>query len=232
MDEESGFEEGEEGRSAALWRAEQARRAGDPVAAAALAREALGCRDDPAARVALALALLDQGALGELRHALEMLLEALAGEGPLHGSEGFGPVATSEGMLSDGTVAAATAATLALVGSLDDDGFERAMAEAQAQRELMLDADAVAEQALREVPAELPDELLPSAGSPFATRTFADLLERQGHELAAETLRTSLVRGRDADACAAAGLRGALSGQQRVRETLARWLENLRRTAA
>ena len=214
-------------------RAEQARRAGDPVAAAAIAHEGLGHTDDAAVRVALALALLDQGELDEARHALESLLEVLAGDEALHHGAGFGSYAANAGMISDGTLAAATAATLELVGSLDDDGFERAMQEAEVQRELMLDADEVAEQALREVPAELPDEILPSADSPFATRTFADLLERQGHEFEAETLRSSLA-GRPQDSAQRAdGPQGAAEqASVRVQATLEQWLENLRRTAA
>ena len=217
------------GGSGAVASAERARRAGDPALAETLARGALGTDDDAAARAALALALLDQGEVEDARHAIETLLETLLGDGALHAGAPFESHCTA-GLVSDGTVAAATAATLELVGELDDDGFERAMEEAEAQRELMFDADAVAQQALREVPAELPDELLPSADSPFATRTFADLLERQGHEAQAHTLRSSLDR-RGAGA-AEAHEAGRAEQAALALATLERWLENLRRPTA
>lgn len=214
--------------SGVIERAERARRAGDPVRAAAVAREALGSADDGAARAALALALLDLGQIDEARHSLERLLESLLGESVSHAGAGFDEGASAASVIADGTVAAATAATLELVSSLDDDDFDRAMEEAEAQRELMFDADSVAGDVLREVPAELYDELLPSEDSPFATRTFADLLERQGHEAQAESLRSSLAR-RVGDVTEEVAAIDEDTG--RVLATLERWLENLRRTA-
>lgn len=227
MDHELGFDRHGAGDASVVGRAERARRAGDPIEAARIARDALLHGDDAALRAALALALLDQGEVEEARHALEMLLEALAGDDVgLHAGVSVGVDAAHSSMISDNTLAAATAAALELVGSLDDASFERALEAAETQHELMLDADSVAEQALREIPAELPDELLPSADSPFATRTFADLLERQGHEEEADTLRSSLASQPPAPGADGQGPHGGSLA------TLERWLENLRRTAA
>ncbi len=224
----SGGEEG--GRI--VWRAERQRRAGDAAGAAALARQALGLADDASARVALALALLDQGSVDDVRHVLETLFETLMGDVTFHGETPFGHAEAHTAMIPDGTLAAATAATLELVTSFDDASFERAMAEAEAQRELMHDADSVAERVLREVSAEPSDELLPSADSPFATHTFAELLERQGHGAEAETLRSALA-GREEEPLAAAATAGPEPGApDRVRATLERWLGNLKRRAA
>lgn len=216
------------------WRAERQRRAGDPAGAAAIARQALGLADDAPARVALALALLDQGSVDDVRHVLETLFETLTGDVTFHGESSFAHAAAHAVVIPDAALAAATAATLELVTSLDDDGFERAMAEAEAQRELMHDADSVAERVLREVAAEPADELLPSVDSPFATRTFAELLERQGHGIEAETLRSALAdREGDYDAAATAGSAGPPTADRtRVQATLERWLENLKRRAA
>lgn len=208
----------------AVARAERARRVGDVARAASMARAAIGGTDDTAARVALALTLLDRDEIEEARRALEALLETLLGEGAIDPDPGFASVVQPTG--TDPTVAAAAAATLELVGSLDDEDFEQAMQQAEAQRELMLDADAVAQQAMREVSAELPDEILPSDGSPFATRTFADLLERQGHETAANSLRSAITR-RGGEAPGGA----PEADVARIVATLERWLENLRRKA-
>jgi hypothetical protein len=234
-DAEIAFEESREMDASPAERAERARRAGDPYEAARIARELLGHGDDSAVRAALALALLDLGELDEARHALEMLLESLTGEeSGLHGNLSFGVSSAHTDTLPDDTLAAATAATLELVGALDDGSFERALETAEVQRELMLDADGVAEQVLRDIPAEIPDEILPSIDSPFATRTFADLLERQGHESEAETLRSRLSRRLESAQSApeASVLETAAGGRAHVVATLERWLENLRRTAA
>lgn len=211
--------------SRAAWRAERARCAGDPALAVRIASEALAQRDDAATRVALALGFLDLGDASEVRHALEALLDLIGGDDVnlLHAGTGLASV----GMIPDTTLAAATADTLELVGSLDEASFERAFESAEAERELMLDADRVAEHVLETVPAEIPDEILPSADSPFATRTFADLLERQGHGAEAESLRHQLERGTLQETPEApAGDRG------RALDVLERWLRNLDRSAA
>jgi hypothetical protein len=243
---EETFDEVPNGEPSLAWRAEQARRGGDPGLAVRLAREGLAHGDDAALRVALALALLDLGELEDARHSLEGVIDGLAGDESArqHGHGHFG--AGHGAMIPDTTLAAATAATLELVssldvelvGAIDEASFERAFEQAETQPELMLDADDVAERVLRDVPAEPRDELLPSADSPLATRTFADLLARQGHDSVAESLRSTLA-SRPYEAADAHSTPGGSSdpeaqidARERVVGTLERWLENLRRTAA
>jgi hypothetical protein len=237
MDPEVAFDQSRLLDASLADRAERARRAGDPVQAVHLAREALGHGEDAAARAALALALLDVGDLDEARHTLEALLEALGGETHASAFPGEASFASHPAaMIPDTTLAAATAATLELVDAFDDASFERAIERAEAERELMLDADGVAEQVLREIPIEPPDEILPAADSPFATRTFAQLLERQGHEAEAESLRSTLAT-RPEDEWGADPEEERPPQDERTEHrarmvaTLEQWLENLERTA-
>lgn len=189
----------------------------------------------PAAAVSLALALLDQGELHEVRGVLESLLESLGEAGsPVHRVAPSLPHPAGFPVLPDATLAAATAATLALVGSLDDEGFERAFDGAEVEEELLLHADGVAAQVLDAIPAEASDEIVPGASSPFATRTFADLLARQGHEAEAENLRSAL-GGREDGSPAPHDTDPAPDAAEppdRVVNTLERWLLNLGRTPA
>ena len=241
MTYEETFEEGPRSEPSLAWRAEHARRGGDPGLAVRLAREGLAHGDDVALRVALALALLDLGEIEDARHALEGLIDGLAADesSRLHGHAHFDGAMGHGAMIPDTTLAAATAATLELVGSLDvelvgsidEASFERAFEQAETQPELMLGADDVAERVLRDVPAEPRDELLPSADSPLATRTFADLLERQGLDSAAESLRSTLAN-RPETAENHSTPDAQVDARERVVGTLERWLENLRRTAA
>jgi hypothetical protein len=86
----------------------------------------------------------------------------------------------------------------------------------------------VAQQALREAELGPADEILPphAADSLFATRTMAELLERQGDRAGAERIRDRLERARgDSQAGSASDRRGSV-----VRE-LERWLANLRTEA-
>jgi len=238
MDSEAAFDESRLMDASPAERAERARRSGDPARAARMAREALGQGEDAAARTALALALLDLGELDEARHSLEVLLEGLGAEphgAGLRGDDVFAPHHAA--MIPDTTLAAATAATLELADAFDDASFERAIETAEAERELMLDAHGVAEQVLREIPAEVPDEILPAPDSPFATRTFAELLERQGHEAEAESLRSALAARPAGESAGEADEQGVLRDAGAVRRAqlvakLERWLENLGRTAA
>jgi hypothetical protein len=92
----------------------------------------------------------------------------------------------------------------------------------------VIDADRVAEQALREAELGPADEISPpgAADSPFATRTMAELLERQGDRAGAERIRSRLGRSREAPAGASASDR-----RGRVVRELERWLANLRMEA-
>jgi hypothetical protein len=105
--------------------------------------------------------------------------------------------------------------------------LERAFASAEPETEQMLDADRVAQVAMRQADAALGDELGPEeVGTVFATATMADLLERQGDRAGAERIRAGLAPARDAGAARSGGRRRR--GRQQVVATLERWLENLR----
>jgi tetratricopeptide (TPR) repeat protein len=105
-----------------------------------------------------------------------------------------------------------------------EDAFERAEPEA----ENLIDADRVAEQALREADLGPADEISPpgAQSSPFATRTMAELLERQGDRAGAERIRSRLERSRESSAGASPN-----DPRGRVLRELERWLANLRMEA-
>lgn len=214
---------------AELYDAERARAAGNAGEAERIARDALARRRHPAAHVALALALLDRGEGEQARHCLEGLLEVLL-EGGVSREESPDATPASFGVLPDATLAEATAATLELVGSLEAEGLDRAFEAAEVEDELLVRAEDVAERVLDELPAEASEEIVPDDGSPFATRTFAELLERQGHEAEAALVRSRLA---DRPSGAPAGPATRVEAPDAlVLATLESWLENLRRTAA
>jgi len=140
-------------------------------------------------------------------------------------------------------------------GEVGDGELDSAFEAARSERDEMLGADDVAHAALASLsfedeaddpagPAcegslELADGgpvALPSPGSPFATETVAELLERQGHRHDAERIRAALPPApdeteREASPGAATPARDtAPPGAGRGRQvTLERWLDNLRR---
>jgi hypothetical protein len=109
---------------------------------------------------------------------------------------------------------------------IDELDFDRAFEGAEADASEMLDANEVAEQAMREAALDAPEDLLPEPDSPLATRTMAELLERQGHLESAEALRAAIEARRAAPRSAAPS--PAQLERQRAIATLERWLENLR----
>ena len=199
--------------------AEAQRRAGRPAEAERIARAGLCERPEQVAgRVALGLALLDLGRVGDARSELERALETT----PDHGL-----ARAALGELGEAAAPAAGDAwdesPLARIGEGE---IEAAVAAARAEREAMLDADRVALAALREVDAREAEEsgaredagaLVANAASPFATRTVADLLERQGDRERAESVRR-VVEER----------RGAQSEREGLIATLEAWLARLR----
>jgi hypothetical protein len=107
--------------------------------------------------------------------------------------------------------------------------IEAAVAAARAEREAMLDADRVALAALREVDAREAAEpgagedalaRVANAASPFATRTVAELLERQGDRERAASVRRAV-----------AERRGARPEREVLVAKLEAWLARLRREA-
>jgi hypothetical protein len=192
--------------------AEANRRAGRLEEAERVAREGLRRRPELlAGRVALALALLDQDRASEARRELERVLE----EVPDH------PLAL------EALAAHAGGAAPDALDALADAEIDGAFAEAETSLGELVDANEVAARAVRAADLDEPEGVFAAgAESPFATRTVADLLERQGHPADAEALRRQLSQ-RDGEPPL------ALPGEKRREQliaTLERWLENLRRT--
>jgi hypothetical protein len=110
---------------------------------------------------------------------------------------------------------------------LSDQELEDAFDGARPEEEQMFDADRVAERALREAELGPADEIAPpSSDSPFATRTMAELLERQGDREGAARIRSRLERPRPAAPASPAAER-----RRRIVGELERWLANLRKGA-
>lgn len=192
--------------------AEANRRAGRLEEAERVAREGLRRRPELlAGRVALALALLDQDRASEARRELERVLE----EVPDH------PLAL-EALAAHGG-----GATPDALDALADAEIDGAFAEAETSLGELVDANEVAARAVRAADLDEPEGVFAAgAASPFATRTVADLLERQGHPADADAVRRQLSQ-RDEEPPL------ALPGEKRREQliaTLERWLENLRRT--
>ena len=110
---------------------------------------------------------------------------------------------------------------------LSEQEFDAAFANAEPEADQVIDADRVAEQALREAELGPADEISPpGSDSVFATRTMAELLERQGDREGAARIRSRIERSRTAPAAPSAADRR----RQLVNE-LERWLVNLRKEA-
>ncbi len=111
---------------------------------------------------------------------------------------------------------------------LSEQEFEAAFELAEPEAEHLMDADRVAEQALREAELGPADEISPpgAGDSVFATRTMAELLERQGDRAGAARIRNRLERSRAPSAGGASTDR-----RGRVVRELERWLDNLRTEA-
>ena len=156
--------------------------------------------------VGRSLELLGQGEIQEARRELE---RALAPGGP----SGVPPLAEfSEGV--------------------SDQELDHAFEEASPETDQMLDADRVAQVAMRQADEALGENLAPDeVGTAFATGTMADLLERQGDEEGAARIRAGLA-GTDAaaeqDRPVSEDRASGRPGRQRVIATLERWLDNLR----
>ncbi len=125
--------------------------------------------------------------LGEMQEARRELERALAPAGP----SGVPPLAEfSEGV--------------------SDQELDHAFEEASPETDQMLDADRVAQVAMRQADEALGEDLAPDeVGTAFSTRTMADLLEEQGDPEGAARIRASLEDAAEAP-------------------PLERWLDNLR----
>jgi hypothetical protein len=136
-----------------------------------------------------------------------------------------GRVAEARGALAE-AIAAPHAPASRLPHEVTDLELDRAFDRARPVADEVIDADRVARQAIREVDREL---LRPRGGPtlPFATRTMAELLERQGDAEGARRIRASLAR-REARS-ETRPRPGRRSERARVLVTLERWLANVRR---
>jgi tetratricopeptide (TPR) repeat protein len=198
---------GNAGASAFPALAEAHRRDGRPEEAERVARHGLERRPDAlAGRVALGLALLDLGRTDEARAELERVLTSV----PDHPLALAGLEASEEPM-------PAARPDEPFAGDLDGGEIDAAFEAARPEEDQMISADRVAARAIRAAELGEPEGFSDAeADFPIATRTVADLLERQGHAHDAQTMRATL----DGE------------GDDRVIATLERWLDNLRRTSA
>ncbi len=175
--------------------AEALRRGGRPDEAERVLREGLRSRPDRVdARAVLCLTLQDQGRADEARLELERAADELLG---------------------------AEVSTGDYSGEISENELETAFDHAEADVEQLVDADRLAEQAIKEAEFGLPED--------FNTPTMANLLEAQGDSDGAERIRSSLESGY-AEEDVGEGL-FPLDGpedKQKTLKTLELWLGNVR----
>jgi hypothetical protein len=104
---------------------------------------------------------------------------------------------------------------------VSDGELEVAFESAETDRDQVIDADTIAQQAVSETESDLGDEFV-SPGSSFATQTVADLLAQQGDEQRASQVR-AMVKSSISDTEVKKRDRSALKI-----ERLERWLVNVR----
>jgi hypothetical protein len=104
---------------------------------------------------------------------------------------------------------------------VSDGELDVAFESAETDRDQVIDADTIAQQAVSEAESDLGDEFV-SPGSSFATRTVADLLAQQGDEQRASQIR-KMVKSSVSDTEVKKRDRSALKI-----ERLERWLINIR----
>ena len=153
-------------------------------------------------RAVLLLVLADAGREGEARRQLESWADAA---------------------LARDRAADPPAAADPLTAAVSDVELERAFAAAEPELAEMITPDSIAEQAAHQADAAPDEHPLASSGA-FATRTMADLLERQGDARGAARIRAAL--GAADEPAAPAGANAAAIA------ALEGWLENLRRLQA
>ncbi len=160
-----------DGAAGLVAHAEAQRRAGDPDAALRFAKQASALEPElPAARAALALALLDLGRDSEARRHLAVLIEG----------------------------APQSEASPFELGGIEEGELDSAFSDASPEPEAMHDANEVAFEAMREAELLGPEADPAALGSPFRTRTMASLLESQGDRNAARAIRASLAPRQEA----------------------------------
>jgi hypothetical protein len=182
--------------------AEGHRRAGMLDQAEQMARNGLDEHPDcPEGALVLALVLFDENRAEEARRVIEEWADSQLGVEVTDGSvsgRGFG-------------------------GEVSDGELENAFTFAETDPDQVIDADAIAQQAMLETEFDSADDFsLPN--SSFATRTVADLLAQQGDEQGASRIR-AIVNSTASDNTRVSRHRNAAKI-----ERLERWLVNLRGT--
>lgn len=232
--------------------AEAYRRAGFRDRARAVA--ALGLESAPelmAGRVALGLALLDLGEDAEARREFESILGSVPGvpagllaEPPQEqapSSATVDPETDAEHPVWATPLAEPSTAPISIPVQetktvLRPEEIDLAFESAEADSDAMLDANSVAEEAMRSAIADEPDDTFSAAEHPrFATRTMADILEGQGDRAGAENIRASFDDGTEAEPEAretAADAQAGIGDAAPIIATLESWLENIRRKVA
>jgi tetratricopeptide (TPR) repeat protein len=182
--------------------AESQRREGALAEAEQLLRSGLDAQPDSAeGALVLALLLLDGDRGEEAREVLERCAEASRDRVATDGSD-TGEVFTDR---------------------VSDSELDSAFESAETNLEEMFDADAIAQRAMRETESDLSDELA-SPTSSFATRTVAELLEKQGDDRGASRIRAIV----DSPAGTEPGAANSRDRHDQTIEQLERWLVNLR----
>ncbi len=180
--------------------AEGHRRAGMTDQAEQLARSGLEEHPDCAeGALVMALVLLDQNRAAEARRVIEAWADT-----------NLGVEVTDE-----------SASGETFGGAVSDQELEIAFESAETDRDQVIDADTIAQQAVSETEVDFADEFA-SPDSSFATRTVADLLAQQGDEPRASRIR-AMMDSSDSDAAVKTRDRSA-----RKIERLERWLINIR----
>jgi thioredoxin-like negative regulator of GroEL len=155
--------------------------------------------DCPEGALVLALVLLDQGRDEEARRVMADWVDSNLG------------VEVADESASD-----------EMFGTEVSDGeLEVAFESAETDRDEVIDADSIAQQAVSEAGLDLADEFV-SPDSSFATRTVADLLAQQGDEQRASQIRAMM------DSSANGSEVKTEDRSARKIERLERWLINIR----
>jgi hypothetical protein len=190
---------------------EALRRSGQLQKAEDVAWRGLECKPGSVAgTVVLALTLLDRGRYDEAHDQLVSRASEFLTSGGL-------------GAAAQAPEQAATADEFAV--EVTEGELERAFEVAETDADQVVDADRVAREAIREADLDAPEGVSPALDPVFATRSMAELLERQGDPAGASEIRASL----DGGAAEAWPMPGADDHRQRIIATLEGWLVNLRR---
>lgn len=195
--------------------AEVLRRAGRLAEAEEVARKGLERKPGSLeGALLLALTLLDQGRVEAARETLaDCASQCLAERLPVADAPADVAPPTTGGPMDFGV-------------DVSEGEIESAFDAAEPVLDELIDADRVAEEAMRGASLDEPEDLGGVAEDPiFATRTMAELLERQGDSQGASRIRSNIDAREES---AAAARSNELGEKKRIIATLESWLANLR----